>query len=210
VALPVAGINPIVDVRTRISRGLAVHLKRKPIWPVALMLFLAGLAQAVEPPSTEYSVKAAFLYRFADYIEWPPTAFASPTSPVTVCVIGRDPFGPILDMLTDGERVADRSIAVKRAQKLDDSMGCHVAYVDTKGDPTSLLQAVEGRPVLTVTNGIDETGAHGIINFVIHDNRVRFDIDVRLAAANGLSISSRLLSVALAVNGPSGSRENPP
>jgi hypothetical protein len=169
-----------------------------------------GSAQAVEPPSTEYSVKAAFLYRFADYIEWPPTAFDSPASPVTVCVIGRDPFGPTLDRLTDGERVAGRPIAIKRAQKLDGAMGCHVVYVDTKGDLTASLHAVEGKPVLTVTNGVDETGAHGIINFVIHDNRVRFNIDIRLAAGNGLSISSRLLSVALAVNGPSGSKETSP
>jgi hypothetical protein len=200
----------MVNVRILTWRGVGVYFKRGPFWPVALTMFLAGLAQAVEPPSTEYSVKAAFLYRFADYIEWPPTAFDTPTSPVTVCIIGRDPFGPALDMLTDGERVAGRPIAIKRAQKLDGAMGCHVAYVDTKNDLASLLQAVEGRPVLTVTNGVDETREHGIINFIIHDNRVRFDIDIRLAAANGLSISSRLLSVALAVNGPRGSQETLP
>lgn len=166
--------------------------------------------EADEPTSSEYSIKAAFLYRFGNYIEWPPTAFSSPESPFSICIIGKDPFGSTLDQLADGERSAGRPIAIKRAQTLDGSSECQVIYIAIKGNLVPSLRAVSGRHVLTVTDGVDETGAHGIINFVLRDNRVRFDIDVRLATANELGISSRLLSLALGVNGRNGSKNNLP
>lgn len=174
-----------------------------------MALFLSS-ANADEPLSSEYPIKAAFLYRFGNYIEWPPTAFNSPESPFTICIIGKDPFGSTLDRLADGERSADRPIAIKRTQTPDGSLECQVIYIAAKSDLAPSLRAVSGRHVLTVTDGVDETGAHGIINFVLRDNRVRFNIDMRLAVANELGISSRLLSLALVVNGRDGPKNNLP
>jgi len=173
----------------------------KLLWPVVIIALFVGFAEAEESPSLEYRVKAAFLYRFADYVNWPSSAFESASSPFTICLIGGDPFGSMLDKLAAGERLAGRPIVIKRAQSLPESSGCQVAYVGRKVDLSTLLY-LQGKPVLTVTDGVDEAGPHGIINFVLRDNRVRFDIDMGIARANGLTISSRLLSLALIVFHP--------
>jgi len=177
---------------------------------LGLIALLVAPAAGAEP-SREYAIKAAFLYKFGDYVDWPPSVFTSPDSPFFVCVIGTDPFGAVLDDLARGERAAGHPIVIKRAATLDESTGCHVAYVSA-ADKTfaQSLGSVAGKPVLTVTDGVDELGPHGIVNFIIRDNRVRFDIDTRLTAESGLTISSKLLSVAAMVRVSDNAKENAP
>lgn len=153
-------------------------------------------ASAAEP--IEYSVKAAYLAKFAFYIDWPPAAFASPTAPIVLCVVGEDPFGTLLDEAVTGQVVQGRSLAVKRLKTLARDSGCHIAYVNGEVK----LDALKGSSVLIVT---DAQGGNGIINFVLRDNRVRFTVDDETASQLGLGISSKLLNVALAVK-PRGAR----
>lgn len=164
---------------------------------VVAMMAAAPSAKAAE--QIEYSVKAAYLAKFAFYVDWPSEAFASPTSPIVLCVVGEDPFGNLLDESVTGQAVQGRALAVKRIKTLTRESGCHIAYVSSE---SARIDLVKGLPVLVVT---DTQGGNGTINFVLRDNRVRFTVDDDTAAQNGLAISSKLLSVALAVK-PRGTR----
>jgi hypothetical protein len=173
------------------ARGL--HTRAGTLLLAAGML-LASSAGAVAEP-LEYAVKATYLYKFGFFVQWPAEAFAA-TNTVNLCVLGDDPFGGTLDTAVKGQRIADRPIAVKRMKTITNGSGCHILYIT--GDSTQALEAVKGRSVLTVTDG-HKTTAPGIINFVIKDNRVRFSIDDAAAAQNNLTISSKLLSLAVSV-----------
>jgi hypothetical protein len=157
-------------------------------------------ATAAEDGSLEYAVKATYLYKFAPFVDWPPAAFPSAASPVNICILGNDPFGEILDRAVAGQRIGGRSLAVVRIVHAGGPTACHVMYVaEQDGEAAQALAAVRGAPVLTVTDSAGDPETKGIINFVVRDNRVRFEIDDSAAARNGLTISSKLLSLALAV-----------
>jgi YfiR/HmsC-like len=153
-------------------------------------------ATAAEP--LEASVKAAYLAKFAFYVDWPPAAFSAPTAPVVVCIVGDDAFGALVEEAATGQTVQGHGIAVKRLKSVARDSGCHIAYVGAEAK----LDVLKGSPVLVVTDG---QGGNGMINFVLRDNRVRFTVDDDLAAQFGLGISSKLLNVALAVK-PRGAR----
>ena len=156
-----------------------------------------ALAQA---GSMEYAVKAAFLYKVAPFIIWPPAAFASTSSPCQLCVLGEDPFGASLDRAASGQMVDDHPVQVRRLQHVDARSGCHILYLGASRSQTDAeaLRAVRGSPILTVA---DNAASGAIIRFVIQDNRVRFNVDAVAAAANRMTISSKLLSLALNVRG---------
>ncbi|MGH8864711.1 MAG: YfiR family protein [Burkholderiales bacterium] len=156
-----------------------------------------GMAAAADPESLEYAVKAAYLSKFGLFVEWPATAYASPGSALNVCVVGDDPFGAMLDTAAGGQRIDAHPIAVRRLKTVGRDSGCHILYIgSSEAQRTAqIIAAVRGSGVLTVTDA-QGSGATGIVNFVIKDNRVRFDIDEEAAAQNGFAISSKLLSLA--------------
>jgi hypothetical protein len=153
---------------------------------------------AAEP--LEYAVKAAYLSKFGVYVEWPSSAFSRADGPMNLCVIGEDPFGPILDEAAGGQRIGGRPIVVRRLRTIARDSGCHIVYIGSgEAQRTGhIIDVIQGG-VLTVTDGRAPGTASGVINFVIRDNRVRFEIDEQAAALNGLSISSKLLSLAVNV-----------
>lgn len=157
-------------------------------------LLATGMALAAPQP-LEYAVKAAYLYKFGLFVQWPPLAFATPTSPVNLCVLGEDPFGATLDSTVSGQHISGHPVRVLRLKTVTRESGCHILY--TAGEAGPALEALKGSSVLTVTDG--PRPAPGIINFVIKDNRVRFNIDDEAAAYNRLAISSKLLGLALNV-----------
>jgi len=160
-------------------------------------LVLIGGARA--DVSLEYAVKAAYLPKFIPFITWPDTAFAAPTAPVTICVVGTDPFGGKLDQAAGGLKSGEHPVAIRYLSAPDPSASCQLVFVG-KADPATAvgaLDAVKGKPVVTVTDsGLKE---RGVISFVIEANHVRFDIDDAAAAQDGVVISSKLLSLARAV-----------
>lgn len=149
----------------------------------------------------EYAVKATYLNKFAPFVEWPNAAAEFPGGAFTLCVVGNDPINGVLDRAASGQDVAGRPIVIRHITSVTGNPGCTVMYV-TGSDAQSVagvLAAVRGMPVLTVTDSAPDPAAKGIINFVISDNRVRFEIDDNAAAASGLTISSKLLSLAVHV-----------
>lgn len=174
-------------------------LAAKPLFGACLMLVLAQDLARSSSPSLEYAIKAAYLYKFAPFVVWPASAFASSDGPLTICVSGRDPFGKALDQVTAGQRVAGRAIVVRRIADIAADSGCQIAYIG--GSPTQsiarALEAVRGQPVLTVTDDDPDRPNHGIITLEVVQNRVRFKIDEREAEQCRLAISSKLLNLAL-------------
>lgn len=161
------------------------------------MLLLPGLAASQAQPSLEYAVKAAYLAKFAPFIEWPDTAFAGPAAPLTLCILGSDPFGAGLDKAMAGQKDGDHPLAVRRLAAPDPGAGCQILFTREEPLAEQALEAAKTQPVLTVTDS--GLRAHGVISFVVIDNHVRFDIDEASAETVGLTISSKLLGLAHAV-----------
>lgn len=148
----------------------------------------------------ETAVKATYLYKFAPFIEWPASTFASPTSPLHICVLGDDAFAGVLEQAAMGQRLDGRPIMVRRLRTADKPTGCHILYLGAGAAKSSgnLLRVLKGSPILTVSDrGGDGQGA--IIQFLVKDGRVRFGVDLAAANANGVTISSKLLSLAVLV-----------
>lgn len=165
---------------------------------VAAALF-AGAAPA-SAAVTENDVKAAFLPKFARYVNWPAAAAPTGSDPFVLCVIGGNPFGDGLDAAARAQSVDGRRILVRRLDSASGSAGCQIAYVaGSKSESVAnLLAGLRGKPILTVTDSSNGS-SRGIIHFSIVAGRVRFAIDEADASRRGLTISSRLLALALSV-----------
>lgn len=175
--------------------------RRPRRWIRGLALLPLAALPARAQTQAEYSIKAVYLTKFAPFIEWPDRAFASGSAPVTICVIGEDPFGNVLDKAAAAS-TGGRSLTVRRIATLDTSdvavlSGCQIAYVNDPLTGLDVLDALKAKPVVTVTDS--GMRVHGVISFVMQDNHVRFDIDDSLAERNGIHFSSKLLELARTV-----------
>lgn len=172
--------------------GRALRIVIAAAWILAVQ---AGSAAAAAPADLEYSVKANYLVRFAAFVEWPASAFADSQTPVSICVLGRDPFGPALDRAARAQTARGRALAVRRPATAEAAANCHILYLG-RGAP-----AIEARSGLLVVTDAAVSERRGMIHFVISDARVRFHIDLQAASRERLSVSSRLLNLALSVQG---------
>lgn len=180
------------------SKSLKTNIPFLVILTLALSAVSAPLTVYADPQSVqEYDVKAAFLYNFAKFVEWPPTAFINPGDPLIIGVLGVDPFGNSLKGLED-KTVAGRKILIKRFTQVDELEKCHLLFISSseKKNLHQILPAVKGWNVLTVgeMKGFAEAG--GMINFTLIEKRVRFEVNLDAAQNAGLKISSQLLKVA--------------
>jgi hypothetical protein len=169
---------------------------------ITILMLLPGVAAQANAQdsseSSEYLVKAGFVYNFAKLVEWPATAFAQPDSPIVIGILGNDPFGPIIDRVLDGKKVNGRGFVVKRLKSLNDVKDCHIVYVSSSEVARSAeaIHLAKNIPVLTIGEipGFAKHG--GIINLTLEDNKVRFEVNVDAAKEADLNISSRLLALA--------------
>jgi hypothetical protein len=195
-----------VSCRVRFARAV----------PALLFVLAAGLFYLLDTEpgeaqgnALELAVKATYLHKIAAFITWPSPSDAGasqggasqPGAAFNICIIGNDPFGPLLDQAVEGQTVGGRPIFVARWRVLPDLFECQIAYVGDAGPQSAaaVLAQLRGKPVLTVTDSARSTAGRGIVNFVIADNRVRFEIDNGTAAVDRLLISSKLLSLAMIV-----------
>lgn len=176
-------------------------------WLLASLLVCAAgqaLAQpaqpAAQPVSLEYAVKATYLYKLAPFVNWPPDEFATADAPFQICVVGADPFDDFLDKAVAGRGMGTHPFAVRRLQSVSGVDGCQILFISRLSGMSTeeALAAVSGKPVLTVTDSTPD-GAGGIVHFVIDRGRVAFEIDTDAAARNKLTISSKLLELAVAI-----------
>ena len=151
--------------------------------------------------SSEYLIKAGFIYNFAKLVEWPTTAFVQPDSPIAIGILGDDPFGATLDRIIADKKINGRGIVVKRvkwSRDFKELKDCNILFVSSSENEhiDSVVDAVKWLPILTIgdTSGFARRG--GIMNFTLEDNKVRFEVNVEAAKQADLTISSRLLTLA--------------
>src|SRR3546814_808107 len=160
----------------------------------------SAMAEVTRAGVLEISVKAAFLPKFAAYVNWPPRVMGAPDDPLQLCVIGREPFGPRLDEAASRQHIDQHPILVRHLENTEGAEQCHIAFVggSAKQSAEAMLTALQGQPILTVTD--DRLGPQrGIVHFILKDGRVRFHIDDTLSARSNLNISAKLLSLAVSV-----------
>ena len=148
----------------------------------------------------EYQVKAAFLYNFGKFVGWPAGSSGQGES-FSVCIIGQDPFGKVLDSTVSGETVGGRAVVPKRISRLQDITGCRILFISGSEESRlgNILGAVDKAAILTVSDIAGFADRGGMIQFVVKDNSVRFQIDLRSAENAGLTVSSELLKLAVDV-----------
>lgn len=168
--------------------------RRRSAAAIAGLLCAAVLCAQTE--GTEYQVKAAFLMNFTKFVDWPASAFQNSESPLTICVLGEDPFGGALDQVVENETAGGRRLAVQRLHRMPPAKTCQVLFISRSERDQAALVAAAGSGVLTVGDQEGFLREGGIIAFVLQAHHVRFDINLQAAARAGLAISSRLLSVA--------------
>jgi hypothetical protein len=172
---------------------------------ITLTPILVSWAPAGE--QSEYEVKAAFLYNFTKFVDWPPEPKPA-QDPVLICVVGDDPFGHSLDKILEGKLVNGRPLRVRRRSTAEEARTCAIAFISAseKAHLRSILETLKGASVLTVGDTAQFAEMGGVINFVLQDNRVHFEINVEAAKIQGLTISSRLLSLAKIVQNKNSGR----
>ncbi|HKX29309.1 MAG TPA: YfiR family protein [Blastocatellia bacterium] len=207
------GTTPIeIGSDSRPGRSAAGRpaLGRRPLWSwlarltliLALALAPPGASLAAQAPS-EYQVKAAFLFNFAKFIEWPPETFTPGNAPLILGVLGDDPFGDIIDQTISGKTVNGRQLVVKRLKWGQNLKECQILFIsasERKRLP-QICEMLKGASVLTVSEVEKFAQQGGIINLVMEENKVRFDINTNVAEQARLKISSKLLALAKSIIG---------
>jgi hypothetical protein len=157
-------------------------------------------SQSVDSAS-EQSIKAAYLYKFADYVEWPREVLEDRAIPLTIGVVGADALARELEEMTRGRTAHGRSILVRRIGPRDSLDGLHVLFVGSAGtgDLPDLTTAARQHAVLLVTEASDALELGSVINFRPINKRIRFEISLDSADRSGLKLSARLLAVAVHV-----------
>ena len=160
-------------------------------------------AGEVSPNGVEAQVKAAYIYRFAEHIEWPPATFASNAAPLAIGVMDADPVAAELNQLRLTRQIKGRAVTVRTLRAGDAVSGVQVLYVGALDGPRlkRALDAAQASGVLAITDGEGTLAAGSAISFVQVENRIRFDVSVAHAERSGLKISARLLAVAHKIEG---------
>ncbi|MCI0415820.1 YfiR family protein [bacterium] len=179
-------------------------------WMIRFLLlpFILPLltSPALPQSPTEYQVKAAFLYYFAKFIEWPHGIFPAESTPIFIGILGEDPFELELDETIRGKTANGRELFVKRSEELSELKNCHILFISSaeKERIPYILDSLRGLSILTVSETDNFIEEGGIVNFVIIQNRVQFEINLQAATGAKLKISSKLLNVARTIRSNAG------
>ena len=175
---------------------------------IIAFLLVALPSVAAEDPArvVQERIKAAFLYKFAAYVEWPRDTFADAASPIVIGISGADSLALELEQAIAGRDVGGRPLRVRRLARGESASDCcQILFVGAgqeRARAAQLLTDAQGRPVLTVTDARSEHPKGSIINFLAAEDRIRFDISREAAERNGLQLRSQLLGVARRVISP--------
>jgi hypothetical protein len=177
---------------------------RRCLWLVLLGLLVFGArtsCDAAPEVSKEYQVKAAFLYNFTKFVEWPASRFPDATSPIVIAVLGRNPFGAELEAIVRERKVNGRGLVVKVIDSADAAASAHLLFVDAGVEDRLVgkMDALQKAGVLLVGESPRFIAAGGIINFTLEADKVRFQINPQAGEQAGLKISAQLLKLAVIV-----------
>ncbi len=173
------------------------------ICPIASSVLSGGVGKAYADSRSEreYQIKAAFLYNFTKFVEWPADRFTDDSAPIILCVFGKDPFGAILDDTVTGKTVNGRHIDIIRIDSVDGLDSCHVLFVGLS-ERERLRQVIaisHGANVLTVGDADDFIEFGGVISLIKRANKIRFEISLAAAKQAQLKLDLKLLKLASSV-----------
>ena len=163
-----------------------------------LFILPVSFVHAQNKTASDYQVKAVFLFNFTQFIDWSPGIFYSPQEAFVIGVIGENPFGDFLNGTVSGEKCGTHPIVVKYYRKAEEVRNCHMHYINSE-DPEevkNILASISPKNILTVSDIDDFTKRGGMVQFYIENNKIRLRINAERSKAAGLTISSKLLSVA--------------
>jgi hypothetical protein len=181
-----------------VTRSFAWSVRRIwAAWAFALVACVPCAPVRSQPTLTEAQAKAAFVLNFARYVEWPAAVFATPQSPLAVCLVGRDALGPALAAL-DGRQVQGRAMKVRLRVVPDELRGCHVVFIGESEERRvqTLLHALAGQPVLTVSDTERFTESGGCVGIVLGEERLQFEVNRAALDQAQLKASASLLRLA--------------
>ena len=189
----------MTDSGNRAHRSLLPRSLAAALLLCAFASFNGLHAQAPQP--TEYEVQAAYLSNFGRFVEWPARQGANEREPFYVCILGTDPFGPLLDAALRGETIGGAPMAARRIASASDAANCRIVFVNSTKDSElkNILATLKNFNALTVSDTFNFTRQGGMIQFVLDGNKVRFEINLAAAQRAGLTLSSQLLKVAVAI-----------
>ena len=199
---------------TRVSRHRWRRLRSVPAGVVTLIMILAldtapVQAQAEETAvSNEYQIKAAFLLNFLKFIEWPSAVLPRNDSPITIGILGQDPFGSALPDTLRDENVRGHPLSLRRSSDINDLRACQLIFISKSEAPREgqIITSISELPILTVSDNAGFCREGGVIQLYLEDKKVRFMINQPGALNLGLKVSSQLLNVAKVFGHPDGSR----
>jgi hypothetical protein len=146
-------------------------------------------------PTPSYQVKAAFLYNFSQFVEWPRNSFNGRSAPFVIGILGQDPFGSYLKELVEGEKAGDRRIIIKKFSSIAEVSDCHILFVNIP-DGAEAIKALRFKSILTVSDEQNFARNGGMVRFFTDNNKIRLQINIAAARAANLTISAKLLRVA--------------
>lgn len=167
-----------------------------------LCFFFINAIHAQEKPAPANQVKAAFLYNFTRFVNWPASSFSSSSDPFIIGIIGNDPFGQYIEELVKGEKIGNHPIIIKRYYSLENIEDSHILFINTSDRDRirRILSIVRNKSILTVSDTENFTDFGGAVHFYRHENKIRLKINISSAKNSRLEISSKLLSLAEIVN----------
>jgi YfiR/HmsC-like len=190
------------------TRELRRKRGRRGQWAAAMLaafVLLGGCwaARGQESGAGEYQVKAAFLFHFAQFVEWPPQTFSGAGAPLTYCTVGDDPFRGALDQSLTGKMIGGRELRVLHFRELKEAQGCQILFLGSRDQRwlNAAIASVGGSAVLTVGETDHFVRDGGIIGFCQDQNKIRFEINLEAAGKAKLKISAKLLALAKTVIG---------
>lgn len=176
--------------------------QRKRLLQIIVFISVLLSSMGLIANGTAYKIKAAYLYQFTKFTQWPEDFFSDPDTPIRICVLGRNPFGKILDSFST-RTSQQRHLSIEYLSSLQDVTNCHIIYISSSEEKrlTQILQRVGHSPILTVSDMENFTRRGGIIGFVPKKRKVGIEINVQASRQAGTKLSSKLLKVATLVKG---------
>jgi hypothetical protein len=184
-----------------LDRGFLLQLA---ITGVVWLLSAGSIALGQQKPS-EYQVEAAYLYNFGRFVEWPTKGTMAQTGSFTICVLGEDQFGQALDTTLAGETIGNRKVTSRRISNPQMSGDCQILFISSSeaNRLNKIIEVLDKSAILTVSDIPQFSQRRGMIQFVLEENRIRFEVNLTATQRAGLTLSSELLKVATVV------RKNP-
>lgn len=170
-----------------------------------MLMFLLALGVSGQPPATEYEVKSAYLLNFGKFVKWPAAALPPELEKFSICVLGDDPFGQVLNATVRDEKIGGKPVVARHINRVQDANGCQVLFISSSEESRArkVLKSLDKSGILTVSDMPGFLDRAGMIQFTMSGNRVRFEVNLDAVQEAGLTLSSELLKVASLVKGKS-------